>query len=302
MTNQLEQSENCIKLFAHTPSFFTIARTIPQAEERQHTHNYIQLYYISSGSVSYTLQGCHFTAQAGDVVIIPPFCNHTVDSINFDESRPIICNFSYTFPNEFPDDQDKETIFNLTYIRPILVYARETGHIMSLSADTQNQLETLLDKLFKLSNACLEFFYTCIRSTLIQALYLIIQECNQNSSKIDSAPFCDYRSSITTALDYIDLHYTENITLEEISRISLMSVRSFSNIFKQIIGKTFSEYVNYLKICHACTLLNTEWLSLTQISMECGFSDITYFGRVFKKLTGISPAAYRKLYCTPKNT
>ncbi len=298
MTNQIAQSETPIKLFAHTPSFFRISRTIPQEEEIQHTHNYIQLYYISKGSVSYTLQNRRFTAQAGDVVIIPPFCNHAVDSANSDESEHTLCNFSYSFPNEFPDGQDKETIFNLTYIRPILVYAREADTLLSLSKAAQEQLEILLDRLLKLSNNSIGFFYTCIRSILVRALHVIIQECNHNSSKINIAPFCDYRLSITTVLEYIDLHYTENTTLEDISRISLMSVRSFSNIFKQIIGKTFSEYVNHLRICHACILLNTGRHSLIQISIECGFNDITYFGRVFKKLTGISPAAYRKLYCS----
>lgn len=266
--------------------------------ENQHYIKQEKTSDLSTGSVSYTLQNHRFTAQAGDVVIIPPFCNHAVDSANSDESEPILCNFSYSFPNEFPDDQDKETIFNLTYIRPILVYARETGSLLSLSAEAQERVEALLERLFKLSNSSIEFFYTCIRSTLIRVLCVIIQECNHNSSKINIAPFCDYRSSITTVLEYIDLHYTENTTLENISRISLMSVRSFSNIFKQIIGKTFSEYVNYLKICHACILLNTGRYSLTQISIECGFNDITYFGRVFKELTGISPTAYRKLYCS----
>ena len=87
------------------------------------------------------------------------------------------------------------------------------------------------------------------------------------------------------------------ITFNEITAFSGYSPSHFSKFFKNLTGMTFSEYLNFVKIEHALTLFQNETeLSVTQIALECGFGTIRNFNRVFKKLTGFSPATQGFFY------
>src|SRR3989339_489522 len=68
----------------------------------------------------------------------------------------------------------------------------------------------------------------------------------------------------------------------------------FCDIFKRITGKTFTEYVNSLRVEHAVRLLLSTSMKASEIALESGFNDISYFNRVFKEQKGISPQALRK--------
>ena len=101
-----------------------------------------------------------------------------------------------------------------------------------------------------------------------------------------------YRMSLQVAMEYIDSHFTQQITREEICRIAHMSKSSFSYIFKQLTGQTLTEYINSHRIHLAKQLLEERKKNFTQIGELCGFSSLIYFSRVFKKCTGLSPRDY----------
>lgn len=92
------------------------------------------------------------------------------------------------------------------------------------------------------------------------------------------------------------------ITYNEIVSFSGYSHSHFSKIFKELTGMTFSDYLNYVKTEHAVFLLqnNTE-LSITDISLKCGFTTIRNFNRVFKHITGFSPRALPKDFVSDIN-
>lgn len=105
------------------------------------------------------------------------------------------------------------------------------------------------------------------------------------------------RHAIERAKKYIDEHYTEeNIRLDEIARIANMSTSYFCIIFKQEIGKTFTDHLTSLRIRRACDLLLTTNYRSNEISYMVGYSSHSYFCTVFKKATGHSPNAYRNLH------
>ena len=92
---------------------------------------------------------------------------------------------------------------------------------------------------------------------------------------------------------YIDSHYFEKITLEELAQKVYLSAPYLSQIFKQEIGTTFNQYLNQIRISKSKALLRCDDLRLTDISMAVGFEDQSYFTKVFKRITGITPKKYR---------
>ena len=93
--------------------------------------------------------------------------------------------------------------------------------------------------------------------------------------------------------EYIFQHFRDPITMEEIAAVSNMTVTSFCRYFKSRTLKTFTQFLNELRISYACKLLNKENYSVMDSCFECGYNSLSYFDRQFKGIMKMSPMQYR---------
>ena len=101
---------------------------------------------------------------------------------------------------------------------------------------------------------------------------------------------------ITEAKHYIQQHYQEALRLEDVSSAVGFNATYFSTLFKKETGQNFMDYLTELRISKAKELLCGEELSVQDVAEQVGYRDLKYFSRLFKKLTGVSPSDYKKLY------
>ena len=88
------------------------------------------------------------------------------------------------------------------------------------------------------------------------------------------------------------------MSLEEISSMLGFNESYFCHIFKQATGTTFTEYLNFVRVCKAEKMLSQNKGSITEIAEAVGFCSVSYFNRIFKKYKNCSPGYYRHLnYC-----
>jgi len=92
---------------------------------------------------------------------------------------------------------------------------------------------------------------------------------------------------------YIKENLTRKISLREIAKIAGLSAPYFSTIFKEEMGENLSRYINRLRVEKASKMLLETNASLSEISSECCFQDQSWFSKIFKSFTGISPGKYR---------
>ncbi|MFP3089740.1 helix-turn-helix domain-containing protein [Treponema sp. TIM-1] len=102
-----------------------------------------------------------------------------------------------------------------------------------------------------------------------------------------------HAAALRKAERYIWDHYTRRISLQEIADVSGLSAPYFSTIFKEEMGENLSSYLNRLRVEKAGRLLTETDLSLSEIAGSCGFEDQSWFSKIFKNYTGISPGKYR---------
>ncbi|AYB42863.1 response regulator transcription factor [Paenibacillus lautus] len=95
-------------------------------------------------------------------------------------------------------------------------------------------------------------------------------------------------------LEYIQDHYADPITLTEVARQFHFNASYLSSYFASYNGEGFSEYLNKIRLEKAMELLLTTELTISEISASVGYSDQSYFTKVFKKQTGISPSQFRR--------
>ena len=99
---------------------------------------------------------------------------------------------------------------------------------------------------------------------------------------------------IYRAVDYIKRNYMRKITLEEIASKAFLSPSYFSKVFKDEMKLNFNTYLNQLRVEVGKNLLRNENISLADVAISVGYEDQSYFTKVFKKLTGVSPGKYKE--------
>ena len=97
-------------------------------------------------------------------------------------------------------------------------------------------------------------------------------------------------------IDYLDGRYMEDLSVADIASHFNMSASYFAHFFKQYAQKSVIEYVNETRILRAKNFLEKEEIPISEIALRVGFSDINYFSRKFKAITGITPTEYKKSY------
>lgn len=100
---------------------------------------------------------------------------------------------------------------------------------------------------------------------------------------------------IWPVIEYIDKNYQEKLTLDKLSGILNLNREYFCRIFKEASGVTPVDYINFVRVMKAETMLTSTNLSITEISMDAGFASVSYFNRIFKKQRGVTPSAYKKI-------
>lgn len=94
--------------------------------------------------------------------------------------------------------------------------------------------------------------------------------------------------------------FAENPSLDQTSEIANMSTTAFCRYFKSHTNKTYTQFLNEIKVGNACKLLIENRLSISQICFETGFNNFTHFNSQFKKISGVTPSQYQNRYIRPK--
>lgn len=99
---------------------------------------------------------------------------------------------------------------------------------------------------------------------------------------------------VEQAREYVEEHYYENLMLSDVAQKVGISAGYLSTLFQKQLAKGFVDYLNEVRIEHACTYLRQNYLKTYEIAYRVGFKDEKYFSRVFKKIRGQSPSEYRR--------
>lgn len=99
---------------------------------------------------------------------------------------------------------------------------------------------------------------------------------------------------IHSITEYLNEHLAENITLDDLAGQFFVSRAGLTRAFKNVTGTTVIQYLTVIRVRHACQLLRESEESVTVIADRCGFGNVTYFEKVFKRMKGSTPMQYRK--------
>ena len=129
---------------------------------------------------------------------------------------------------------------------------------------------------------------------ILECLNQLADEAYGKETPVELAEEADAANRfVRAAIEYIGEHYTEDISLSDVADQVGISAGYLSTMFSQNMECKFVDYLNQVRIEHACTYLEQNFLKTYEIAYKVGFRDEKYFSKVFKKVIGKSPKEYR---------
>ena len=233
-----------------------------------HFHENIELMYITSDSYTTTINNEEIVAEPCDIVFTPSFYIHS------GKGNPALKVIFYTPVSsntiQYAELLRKRTLpflmndkeFNRNVILPFLEY------FSSHTEQTTNEI-------------IMQSAFNIIFGNLI-AHYGTFKKVEKESS-----------SFIVSIIRYIDEHYKEPLSLEEVAAQHGYSKFYFSRMFNQLIGRSFSDYVNHVRIQKFIKIYSkNKNTNINSLIKQCGFSSISSFYRNFNKIYGQKPIDY----------
>jgi AraC-like DNA-binding protein/mannose-6-phosphate isomerase-like protein (cupin superfamily) len=260
-----------------------------------HRHEYMQINYILEGKGMHYINNNSFGITKGNIFVIPPYIPHYITFEPEDGLEIIEFEFELEFINEaFNIMENADSIFDFAYIEPFLVSETQIKPRLNLVGKAQVEVESLLNEALKEYAEKKAGYELIAKSLLLKLLVITGRHFSRELEKSpDQSVFKQYRDDISKAFEYVKNNYSSDINLNNIAKKYFFSPSYFSYLFKTISGKTFTNYVNDLRIAMAMELLYSTNKKVIDISNETGFNNVTHFNRIFKKKTGMSPLAYR---------
>ncbi|HVX52428.1 MAG TPA: AraC family transcriptional regulator [Chitinophagaceae bacterium] len=160
-------------------------------------------------------------------------------------------------------------------------------------------------KINKTGNGLLQYFAGITKAGDMHSLLLLLQMLDVMSrlrkddiTYISGGPqnaFSNYDpGKMEAVFDYIMDNFIKEVTIKKAASLACMNEAAFCRYFKRRARKTFSQFVNEVRIAHATQLLVNSNNGIADVCFESGFNNVSYFNRQFKAITGKTPFEYRK--------
>ena len=241
-----------------------------------HTHQFSELFYVLRGEGIFYIEDKKVSMKTDDLMIINPYVEHTEKTLPNNPMEYIVFGveglaFSFNDP-----DQDGTQGYSF------YSYGSDKNQFINFA---QLMMREFQDKKSGFEKVC---------HGLLQVLLVYIAR-KQNLSVISDSSF---RLSMECALAkrYIDINYSQNITLDSLAEITHINKFYLAHSFTECIGQSPINYLTNRRLEASKELLTSSNLSVTQVASSVGFSSQSYFSQNFQKKVGMSPRQYRKLH------
>ncbi|UCS91859.1 AraC family transcriptional regulator [Echinicola marina] len=284
------------------PLLFKIAKTeeesirilqedYPYFYDNLHYHSETQIMVILEGEGTYFVGDAIGNFKAGDIFILGSNLPHFFrsDKSYYEENTHLRSkNISIIFSLESLGEKFLE-LPEFYAIKQLLHYSKR-GLMVQGNART---------KLYQSANKMLH------KKGIERLIYLLKQLHKLSRSNelmalshinFDHEPKPTDTKKVNTVINFIMDNFSKDITLAEVANVANLSVNAFCRFFKQHTRKTFSQFLNEIRIGHACKQLIEEGYSVKEVAFDSGYYNISYFNRQFKSITGYTPSQYIKTH------
>lgn len=252
-----------------------------------HWHSELEFIYVSIGEAVFTIDDEDILIKEGECIFI------NSGQLHSGILKTCTCTyFSVVFSTEFLSSalDACHQFFDGIKINKFKIlqhFKHEHPSQVKVISELKDIIKELTDKnmAYELSvkSKLFSIFTTLFRSNLYTTML------DKQKDLIDAKKY----NTLKQILGYIYQNYNKKIKLTDISKSLNLTPQYLCKFFKEMTDTSIVEYINHYRIETACSLLKISTLSITDIALECGFDNISYFNRVLKKQLNFTPTEFR---------
>ncbi|MBQ2743488.1 MAG: helix-turn-helix domain-containing protein [Oscillospiraceae bacterium] len=251
-----------------------------------HFHRRIQLCFVLSGKLKHTICGKEYIQQAGSCAFLLPYMPHIIDSSESDDT-PIIAHI--WFHEDFL--KDRGYIFS-SYGE----WANFNGYKIPVVSDFSDHGDTPIQVMHELINEFAQEKKLSFKKMAHLTAELFSLACTEPITSKEDALFKKQLDGIDSAINYMEEHFSEKLSLDDLCKIAGMSRRSFTSHFKRITNLTPLQYILSIRLQTAFKLIAETDMLFDEVAHSTGLGNHSNLARVFIKNLGVTPSRFAEDY------
>ncbi|WP_167956515.1 AraC family transcriptional regulator [Anaerosporobacter faecicola] len=255
-----------------------------------HTHkDFTELVIVMEGSAIHVVEEESYEIKKGDIFVIGSNTAH-----GFRNSKEFrLCNIMFHPELMFPEESDikrSRGFHALFVLEPYITKEYEFQSKLRMNFEEYQKVSHMIEEMMMEYRLRKEGWQEMLKSCFLH-LIIYLSRIYKLPEKTDHHDLI----YIANAVSYIENHYTETLTVQQLAQIAYLSERHFSRIFQNTYQISPMQYVIKLRLHHASLLLKNTELPITEIATQSGFTDNNYFARIFKRYYHCTPSSFRSL-------
>ncbi len=258
---------------------------------RMNRHGYFEILFLCSGSANCHIQDRLLPFSEGDLAIVGSTLYHRVEC---QSSTPLTIAALFFEPDLIRCEGGSDSA---EYLTPFLLQDAEFPHIVPAETGIPSQVLELMLRIRSELPPLSPRGRLAVKTYLKMILMLLVNRYASYTGTVET--FQRQQRDLDRLLPlfrYLGENCGAAIQVREASRICGMSESHFMSFFKRVTGLSFMKYLNHYRVERSQVMLVNTDQPMATISQEMGFCDQSYFGTVFRRLVGMTPAAYRRRF------
>lgn len=273
-----------------------------------HSHDFIEAVFVMNGSAQHlfqTKEGVHeCTVRKGDIFLINPGEEHTY-RIKPGHTVEVVNMLFFSNIIDWPlvRTMGAMDIVDFFYVQPFLPAELRFGNILNLNHEESEQTHNLVKNLEREFIGKKTNYKLLVKLLMTQLFVLLSRKYTEQKHRYNQIHNLSMFNVPTAnrVLGYLERHYAEDIKLADLAFVSNCSERQLTRIFKENTGVTIINYLHRLRVEKAKDLLLNSDRKVSDICFAVGFNDMSYFIRVFKKISGNNPTDFRNRHFSARS-
>ena len=288
-TLALEQKEDA----RHGDATFPIQKYITSLKPdypvvTTHWHEEAEFTLITEGDASYQIDLTSYAVEKDDLIFIPPLLLHSVSR----GQSALYQSETYVFHMNFLGGNATD-ICSTRYLMPLTNEELSVPCLIRPTHPAYVSLRKIFAQISSLFANPVEGYELAIKALLLQVIFLLLQYRTPDGKRsVDTA---NASEKLKTVLDYIHLHYAEPLTVAGLAAQCYFSEYYFMRFFKKYMGMSCVQYIKNVRLERAADQFENGETNTLEVALSCGFSNLSYFHREFKKKYGMTPKRFISL-------
>jgi len=267
-------------------------------EVPMHRPDHLEVVIFESGELGYEVEGHACTVRKNDVIVAGDRIRHRCLPAGVAQHAPrsVVLSFLPSLLHAGAPLGD-----DLQYLMPFTLLEPSFPNVIPAGTGLWRELIDFVEKIRRELPGESERSRLAIKTYLRMILLSLVNHYSHlKSARAALENQQGQMKRLAPLMAHIEQHYEKPIRVNDAARMCAMSECSFMQLFREVTGQSFVPYLNRFRIARAQELLASTTNAISEISLETGFCNQSYFGVIFRRMTGMTPLEYRLHHAKPK--